>query len=59
MLSFLLFACSMKSIEIATVDAAENDVCVLQLKDEKIIHVESALCASLREGDVVKVIRTK
>ena len=55
----LLFACATKVIKVGTVDIAEEKVCMIQLTDESFVEIESDLCASLREGDVVKVERKK
>ena len=59
MISLLLFACATKVINVGTVDIADEKVCVVQLSDETIIDVESNLCASLREGDIIQVERKK
>ena len=59
MISLLLFACATKIVDIGTVDASEQDVCVLQLSDETIVEIKSDLCSNLREGDVIRVVRKK
>ncbi len=61
-LLFLLccFSHQKKSIIIGVVDRKENDICEIQLhkeKGENSIYVDADLCKSLREGDVVKVVR--
>ena len=55
----LLFACATKTIDVGIIDIAEEKVCVVQLIDETILEIESELCASLREGDTIMVIRKK
>lgn len=55
----LLFACATKTVNVGTVDIADKKICVVQLADETFIEVESNLCASLREGDVLQVERKK
>ena len=57
MISLLLFACIPKTINIGTIDISEESICVVQLVDETFVEVESDLCASLKEGDVLKVLR--
>ena len=59
MISLLVFACATKVIEVGIVDMVDEKVCIVQLADESFVEIESALCASLREGDVVKVERKK
>tara|TARA_B100000282_G_C31543175_1_gene403948 strand:+ start:105 stop:290 length:186 start_codon:yes stop_codon:yes gene_type:complete len=59
MFSLFLFACAAKTIDIGMVDVAEENVCVVQLSDETFAEVESSICASLKEGDVIKVLRIK
>ena len=55
----LFLACATKVVDVATVDVAEQTVCVLQLSDETIIEIQSELCSKLREGDVIRVVRKK
>ncbi len=65
MINVLLFllcclAHQKKSIIIGVVDRKENNICEIQLHDENgenSIYVDADLCKSLREGDVVKVMR--
>ena len=59
MISLLLFACSMKTIKVGTVDIVEDQVCIVQLADETYVELESDLCSGLREGDVLVVERKK
>ena len=59
MISLLLLACATKIVDVATVDAAEKDVCVLQLDNETIIEIKSELCSNLNEGDVIRAVRKK
>ena len=55
----LLFACAAKGIKVGIVDIAEEQVCTVQLADESFVEIESGLCASLKEGDVLRVERKK
>tara|TARA_B100000900_G_C20278945_1_gene593230 strand:+ start:176 stop:358 length:183 start_codon:yes stop_codon:yes gene_type:complete len=57
MISLLLLACSAKVINVGMVDIAEEKICTVQLADESFVEVESELCASLQEGDILRVIR--
>ena len=59
MISLLFFACATKTISVGTVDIADKKICMVQLADETFVEVESNLCASLREGDVLQVERKK
>ena len=59
MLSLLLFSCAMKTIQIGSVDVAEERICVIQLSDGYIIEMESNMCKNLKEGDVIHVTRKK
>ena len=58
MISILLFACAPKHVTIGSVDIAEERVCVIQLVDGNIFEMESVICESLKEGDVIQVTRT-
>ena len=49
----------MKTINVGTVDIAEDQVCIVQLADETFVEIESDLCASLQEGDIIQVERKK
>lgn len=55
----LFLSCATKVVDVATVDVAEQNVCVLQLSDETIIEIKSELCSNLKEGDVLRVMRKK
>tara|TARA_E500000178_G_C16612889_1_gene569817 strand:- start:217 stop:399 length:183 start_codon:yes stop_codon:yes gene_type:complete len=57
MISLLLFSCAAKLVNVGMVDIAEEEVCVVQLVDGSFVELESRLCASLREGDLIKVVR--
>ena len=57
MISLFLFACIPKTISIGTIDRSEESICVVQLVDETFVEVESDLCASLKEGDIIEVVR--
>lgn len=59
MISLLLFACVTKKINVGMVDVTEERVCVVQLADETFVEIESKLCASLQEGDILLVERKK
>ena len=59
MIGLLLFACATKTINVGTVDIAEDQVCIVQLADETYVEIESNLCAALHEGDVLVVERKK
>ena len=55
----LIFACAVKTIKVGIVDIAEDQVCTVQLADESFVEIESGLCATLKEGDVLRVERKK
>ena len=57
MLSLLLLGCAARAINIGSVDVAEKKICVIQLVDGTIIELESQICKSLKEGDVIQVAR--
>jgi hypothetical protein len=58
MISILFwFGCMHRPVFIGVIDAKEDTICVIQLADESIIHVDSKLCADVKEGDVIGVIR--
>ena len=59
MISLFLFACAAKTINIGLVDIAEENVCVVQLANETFVELDSTICESLKEGDVIKVLRIK
>ena len=59
MISLILFACMTKKINVGMVDVTEEIVCVVQLADETFVELESNLCASLQEGDIILVKRKK
>ena len=59
MISLLLFACATKKINVGMVDVTEERVCVVQLTNESFVTIESDICASLQEGDIILVERKK
>ena len=59
MISLILFGCMTKKINVGMVDVTEEIVCVVQLADETFVELESNLCASLQEGDIILVKRKK
>ncbi len=59
MISMFLFSCMTKTVVVGTVDIVEPTSCHVQLLDESIVWIESKMCASLQEGDIIKVVRIK
>lgn len=59
MINLILFSCLTKTIDVGTVDLVEPKICTVQLPDESIIAIDSEICSSLKEGDVIQVVRIK
>jgi len=57
---FMLGCFLSKSLKhVGVVDRKENKICEVILFNEDIIFVESKLCDSLKEGDVIKIQRKR
>ena len=57
MISILFWlGCMPKPVLIGVIDVKESTVCVIQLADESIIHVDARLCQNVKEGDVIGVL---
>ena len=59
MISVLFLGCAVKHITIGSVDIAEERICVIQLVDGNIFEMDSVICESLKEGDVIQVSRKR
>ena len=59
MLFLFIFACSIKAqpvqVQIGVVDIVDPAGCEIQLVNEKMIYVNSPLCARFTEGDILLV----
>ena len=61
-LIFLLVSCMgprTVHLNLGAVDMIDREVCLVQLVSGEIIEIESKVCNNLREGDVIKVVRSK
>ena len=44
-------------VNIGIVDATDEQICVVQLGNDRLITIRSELCLDFKEGDVIKIVR--